>query len=215
MMTSRNCLRLFAGFLTVFVLASGGVTALAVGVTAEGKVIGVSDGDTVTVLTAVKSQLKVRLSGIDASESGQAFGSRAKQALSECAFGKLAMIEGDKRDKYGRTVARVVVGGVDCNLRQIELGMAWHYKKYAGEQPSAERSAYATAEREARTAQRGLWIEAAAEAPWAWRAKHTERSATAVDAGDCDCAAQKQCTGKRGAVFCVTESGRKRYIKTL
>jgi endonuclease YncB( thermonuclease family) len=176
------------------------------------RVIGVSDGDTITVLTASKTQLKIRLAGIDAPESGQAFGNRSKQTLSDCAFGKQASIEGDKVDRYGRTVAKIVVAGVDCNLRQVELGMAWHYKKYAFEQPPADRAAYAAAETAARSAKRGLWADTKAEAPWEWRASHAERAATSENAGGCDCAAGNQCTGKRGAAYCVTDSGRKKYL---
>jgi endonuclease YncB( thermonuclease family) len=88
------------------------------------RVIAIADGDTLTVLTLEKAQLKIRLAGIDAPESGQSFGNRSKQTLSDCAFGKQATLEGDKIDRFGRTVAKVVVAGVDCNLRQIELGMA-------------------------------------------------------------------------------------------
>jgi endonuclease YncB( thermonuclease family) len=177
------------------------------------KVVGVADGDTVTVLTAAKTQVKIRLAGVDAPESGQAFGNRSKQTLSDCAFGKPAMIEGDKLDRYGRTVAKVVVAGVDCNLRQLELGMAWHYKKYASEQSGSERLAYAGAEDSARAAKRGLWADTKAEAPWEWRANHAQRADEKEASGDCDCASDKQCTGKRGAMYCVTENGRKKYVK--
>ena len=98
-----------------FIAASGVVSAEPI----VGKIVGVADGDTLTVLDALKHQHKIRLSGIDAPESGQAFGNRSKQALSDCAFGKQATVEGDKTDRYGRTVGRVVVAGVDCNLRKV------------------------------------------------------------------------------------------------
>jgi endonuclease YncB( thermonuclease family) len=58
-----------------------------------GKVVGVHDGDTLTVLTAAKESVKVRLYGIDAPESKQAFGARSKQELSELAFGKQVRVE--------------------------------------------------------------------------------------------------------------------------
>lgn len=51
-----------------------------------GRGVGVPDGDTITVLDALKHQQKIRLSGIDAPEGGQAFGNRSKEALSDCAF---------------------------------------------------------------------------------------------------------------------------------
>lgn len=51
-------------------------------------VIGISDGDTLTVLDKDKQQVKIRLAEIDAPESHQAFGSRSKQSLSNLCFGK-------------------------------------------------------------------------------------------------------------------------------
>ena len=184
----------------------------------EGRVVGVSDGDTLTVLDGDKRQHKIRLSGIDAPESGQAFGNRSKQALSDCAFGKAATVTGDKTDRYGRTVARVSVAGVDCNRRQIELGMAWHYKKYAGEQPAAERAAYAAAEDAARAAKRGLWADPHAMPPWDWRngdgpGTQKGEQSRAHDAGDCDCETGGVCAGKRGGQYCLTANGGRRYVK--
>ena len=75
--------------------------------TIPARVVGISDGDTITVLTAAKKQVKVRLHGIDAPETGQDFGSRAKQAASELAFGKTVTIRPRDTDRYGRTVAEV------------------------------------------------------------------------------------------------------------
>ena len=134
-----------------------------------GKVVAISDGDTLTVLVSSNIQHKIRLSGIDAPEKKQAFGDKSKQALSDCAFGKSAVVEYDKKDKYGRTVGKVMVDGKDCNLRQIDLGLAWHYKKYAGEQPADDREAYARLEQKARAERRGLWVEQTAVAPWDFR----------------------------------------------
>ncbi len=193
------------------VIAATALPAFADSFTA--KVIGVSDGDTITVLDATKTQIKIRLSGIDAPESGQAFGSNSKKALSDCAFGKAATIDGDKTDRYGRTIAKVIVSGTDCNLRQVQLGYAWHFKKYASERPADESRQYAAAENAARAAKSGLWADPKAEAPWEWRASHAERLEAKESNGDCDCAAGKQCTGKRGGMYCVADSGARRYTK--
>ena len=152
-------------------------------------------------------------SGIDAPEGGQAFGNRSKQTLSDCAFGKQITVDSDKSDRYGRRVGKVTVNGVDCNLRQIEQGMAWHYVKYASERPAAESKAYAAAEVTARTAKHGLWADAHAMAPWDWRDGGQQAHAAAKESsGDCDCSANKTCTGKRGGSYCLTDSGTKRYI---
>jgi endonuclease YncB( thermonuclease family) len=104
-----------------------------------GRVIGVTDGDTVTLLDNDKQQHKIRLSGIDAPEKAQAFGTKSKQSLSDCAYNHPAKVEYTKRDRYQRIVGKVLVSGRDCNLQQIRSGMAWHYKKYAGEQSAADR----------------------------------------------------------------------------
>src|SRR5688572_11753296 len=96
-----------------------------------GKVVGVSDGDTITVLTAAKESVKVRLFGIDAPESKQAFGSRAKQELSALAFGKAVRVEVEDKDRYGRTVGRVFAGDVAVNVEMVRRGLAWWYRSYA------------------------------------------------------------------------------------
>lgn len=133
------------------------------------RVVGVSDGDTLTALDESKRQIKVRLAGIDAPERGQDFSNRAKQNLSRMVFGKQVTLEGGKIDRYGRLVAKVVVGGVDANLEQIKAGLAWHFKRYANEQTLKDRREYAAAEVEARKAKRGIWSIASPVAPWDFR----------------------------------------------
>jgi endonuclease YncB( thermonuclease family) len=134
-----------------------------------GAVIGVSDGDTITVLDSANLQHKIRLSGIDAPEKHQPFSARSKENLSRLVFGQKVIIEWHKRDRYKRMVGRVLVNGQDVNLEQIRAGMAWHFKRYKGEQPSMERIGYASAENEARAVQRGLWRDPHPVAPWEYR----------------------------------------------
>ena len=74
--------------------------------TLTGRVVGISDGDTITVLVG-QQQVKVRLADIDAPESKQAFGTRSKQALSDLCFQKDAKLETAGKDRYGRTIATV------------------------------------------------------------------------------------------------------------
>lgn len=139
-----------------------------------GTVVGVVDGDTITVLDDQRIQHKIRLAGIDAPEKAQAFGQQSKEALSALVFGHRVKIEKGKRDRYGRTVGKVIIDGSDANLSMVVAGMAWHYKKYQGEQSQSDRHLYADAEREAREASRGLWQDAAPTAPWDWR--HNKRT---------------------------------------
>lgn len=136
-----------------------------------GRVVGVADGDTVTVLDDHKVQHKVRLAGIDAPEKGMPYGHRSKQYLSDLVFGKTVTLEGDKVDRYGRTVAKVILNGRDMNLAQIAAGMAWHYKKYDREQTANDRMLYGAEELNARAARRGLWGDPQPQAPWDWRAE--------------------------------------------
>lgn len=134
-----------------------------------GRVVGVSDGDTVTVLTAENRQFKIRLSGIDAPEKKQAFGARAKETLSRQLFGQSVTVVWAKTDRYGRIVGKVEVDGVDANLEQLREGSAWVYTQYLRELPLEDRKLYVEAERQARSERRGLWRDNDPEPPWQWR----------------------------------------------
>ena len=137
----------------------------------EGKVVGITDGDTLTVLDSENTQHKVRLAGIDAPEKGQPFGQKSKEALSSCAYGLKALIEGRKLDRFGRLVGKVLVNGQDCNLNQVKHGMAWHYKQYLAEQAPEDRLIYSEAEIQAKTMKIGLWIDNNPTPPWQFRKK--------------------------------------------
>ena len=141
--------------------------------TVTGRVVGVADGDTITVLDADKVQHKIRLAGIDAPEKKQPFGNRSKESLSALTFDKTVNVETDKRDKYGRQVGKVLVNGQDVNLVQVERGMAWFYRQYQREQSPNDRRLYETAEDAAKAEKRGLWRDADPVAPWEFR--HAKR----------------------------------------
>ena len=113
--------------------------------TITGRVVKVSDGDTITVLEGT-TQYKIRLMGIDAPERAQPFGNRSKIALANNIAGKTVEAEYNKKDRYQRIIGKVTYMGYGINLRQIELGMAWHYKQYEREQDVEDRSKYAQAE---------------------------------------------------------------------
>ncbi len=137
--------------------------------TITGRVVGVADGDTITVLDADKVQHKIRLSGIDAPEKKQPFGNRSKESLSELAFDKTVNVETEKRDRYGRQIGKVLVNGRDVNLVQVERGMAWFYRQYQREQSPNDRRLYEAAEDAARADKRGLWRDADPMPPWEFR----------------------------------------------
>lgn len=155
-------------------------TSPAISETLQGQVVGVSDGDTVTILDASNTQWKIRLMGIDAPEKRQAFGNKSKQHLSDLVFNKQVEVEYSKKDKYGRTVGRITVEGIDANFEQVKVGMAWHYKKYQGEQTTDNRASYAHAEELARAEKRGLWVDPESKPPWEWRQQQKKKKYTAA-----------------------------------
>jgi len=112
----------------------------------EGRVVGVQDGDTITVLDSSNANHRIRLLGIDAPEKGQAFGTQSKQNLSEAVFNKVVTIEWSKHDRYSRIVGKVLLNGRDVCLDQVTAGMAWHYKYYQDDQTPEDRQLYAAAE---------------------------------------------------------------------
>lgn len=125
--------------------------------TLTGRVVRIADGDTITVLDSSDTQHRIRLEGIDAPESHQAFGTQSKKNLSEMVFGKDVTVVYQKTDQYGRLVGKILLDGKDINLEQVKAGMAWHYKEYQREQALEDRELYAKAEDEAHAARRGLW----------------------------------------------------------
>ena len=137
-----------------------------------GKVIGISDGDTITVLDEHHQQFKVRLAGIDCPEKSQAFGNRAKRTLSEKVFSQNVKIETRDKDVFGRTLGIVKIGDEDINEFLILQGVAWHFKKYAHNQPQEEAERYARAEQTARQNKRGLWIQDNPMPPWEYREQY-------------------------------------------
>jgi len=134
-----------------------------------GKVVGVADGDTVTVLDAQQRRHRIRLLGIDAPEQNQAFGQKSKQSLSDQVFGHEVTVESTHKDRFDRLVGKLWMRDVDVNLVQIQRGMAWHFKHYARDQIPADRSSYYNAEQQARQARLGLWQDADPLPPWQFR----------------------------------------------
>ena len=148
----------------------------------EGRVVRIADGDTLTVLDVDQVQRRVRLAGIDAPEKAQPFGERSRQNLARLTFGKAVEVRWHKKDRYGRLVGQVWVASpdvrcqgagcpktLDAGLAQITVGLAWHYKQYAGEQSPEDRERYSFAEVDARAKRAGLWREGEPVAPWEWR----------------------------------------------
>ena len=103
----------------------------------EGKVVKVTDGDSITILNATNQKVRVRLTGIDAPESDQPYGQESKRNLASMVADKDVRIETNKTDRYGRVLGKVWVQPSDCsscqktlnvNHAQILSGMAWWYR---------------------------------------------------------------------------------------
>ena len=141
--------------------------------TLTGRVVGIADGDTLTLLDATKTQHKIRLAGIDSPEKIQPFGQHCKKSLSDLAYDRVATVETSKLDRYGRAIGKVWVDSQDVNLEQIRRGCGWHYKKYQNEQSPEDRLSYNSAEELDRANRIGLWADQDPVPPWDWR--HTRR----------------------------------------
>jgi micrococcal nuclease len=128
----------------------------------EGRCVGVSDGDTVTLLIDGRVE-KVRLFGIDAPEKGQAFGQRAKLHAASLVYGRRVGIERKGVDRYGRTIGRLFVDGRSVNEAMLRAGFAWHYTRYSSD------SRLDSLERDARKGKRGLWADREPLSPWEYR----------------------------------------------
>lgn len=131
----------------------------------SGKVVGVSDGDTITVLRD-KHPEKIRLFGIDCPEKRQPFGNKAKQFTSDMVFGKTVEVNRIDTDRYGRTVAFVVVGNRLLNEELVMAGLAWVYDRYCYESIC---DSWKNFQLRAKLDKQGLWGESDEVPPWEYR----------------------------------------------
>jgi len=153
-------------------LAAIALTLLAVTASADtltGRVVGIADGDTLTLLDVTNTRHKIRLAGIDTPEKGQPFGQVCKQSLSDMTYDRMVTVESSKLDRYGRVIGKVLVYERDVNLEQVRRGCGWHYKKYQNEQSPDDRLSYNSAEESARASRVGLWADHDPVPPWEWR----------------------------------------------
>jgi endonuclease YncB( thermonuclease family) len=136
-----------------------------------GRVVAITDGDTLKILTPAHEQIKIRLADIDAPEHDQPYGSRAKQALSDLAYGKTLSIEDEGLDRYGRTIGLIHAGQENVNADLVSEGAAWVYRRYSHD------PALLANEAQAKAAKRGLWAlpEAQRIPPWEWRKEQKTR----------------------------------------
>lgn len=147
-------------FITILFL--GPLTAYADNFSA--KVVHVIDGDTVVVYDGTQ-QTKIRLYGIDAPESNQAFGQKSKDFMIKLAANRVVDIEEHGQDVYGRTLGTIFLDNMDLNGLMVYEGMAWTYR-YHGRLIVP---AYGALEQDARNTRKGLWADPHAIEPRQWR----------------------------------------------
>lgn len=131
--------------------------------TIRGKVIKVSDGDTITILKN-NEKTKIRLYGIDAPEKAQNYGIKSLDVLNKMIFNKIVEVEVKSKDRYGRTVGVIYFNNININLYMVETGNAWWYKQYAKNEIE-----YKKAEESAKERKIGLWNESNFLSPWEYR----------------------------------------------
>lgn len=129
----------------------------------NGRVVGISDGDTITVLDDQEVQHKIRMANIDAPESKQPFGQKSKLQLSSLIFNKRVFIQERTKDRYNRTIATVSYDKININQAMVLTGYAWVYREYLDD------SFYLQLEQKARTEKRGLWVDPNPVYPATWR----------------------------------------------
>lgn len=129
----------------------------------------VIDGDTIEVILGDAPSERIRFMGIDTPESNQPFGSKSTTNLQKCVNAGNVTVSWNKKDRYDRIVGKVIADGIDCNLKQVADGYAWHYKQYQSEQSESDRISYANADIVARSENKGLWSGDCIIAPWDWR----------------------------------------------
>ena len=132
-----------------------------------GKVVGISDGDTITVLEN-RTQYKIRLYRIDTPELHQDFGNRAKQLTADLAFGRQVKVVKKDIDRYDRIVGIVYVRDVCLNEALVKNGLAWVYRRYC---TIPICGSWLELESQARNGKIGLWSHPNSVAPWEFRRK--------------------------------------------
>ncbi|WP_420592731.1 thermonuclease family protein [Robiginitalea biformata] len=162
--TAYKCFILLWGFIIFSVSEVSAIKPdVALDTIVKGTVVGITDGDTFTLLKKDSTTIKVRLASIDCPERKQAYSARAKEFVSDAIFGKEVEVRIQSKDRYRRYIAMVYYGRKCLNEELLKNGYAWHYKKYSKD------ARLQSMEDKARKLRRGLWADTHPVAPWNWR----------------------------------------------
>jgi len=136
----------------------------------EARVVGVTDGDTLTIEDRLGVRDRVRLWGIDAPERDQPGSEPARAHCMSIALWQTVDVQEKARDAYARLLAVLVRRGDSrpngsINGDMVRMGHAWAYgsKHWKG------------SEEHARSERLGLWRQENPVSPWKWRKRHTEQ----------------------------------------
>lgn len=183
-------MRLLALFLAVLA-----TTPLQAADALYGRVVAIQDGDTLTLLTADRVEVRVRLAEIDCPERRQDWGARARQALADKVFRKSVEVSVVDVDRYGRIVGRIYLDGRDINRELVSEGHAWVHRQYMSDRSLLDEEAAA------RGAGRGLWGQGEPMPPWDYRrgSRSSSRSPRSTEAapGEFSCGAKRYCREMR------------------
>ena len=146
----------------------------------HGRVVAVSDGDSMRVVTTNQQRLVVHVAFVDAPERGQPFANLAKQLMSQLVFGKDVELRPHGIDRYGHSIATVFIHGRDAGLELIKAGLAWAYERYLPQASPETQAEYSAAETAARVSRIGLWKDNDPQPPWDWRKTERERRARTI-----------------------------------
>jgi endonuclease YncB( thermonuclease family) len=174
----------------------------------SGRVVGVTDGDTFTLLATGNRRVKIRVSDIDAPEKSQPFGSKSKKILSDLIFGQEVSLKNTSLDRYGRTLARVSLDSVDVSSEMVKLGAAWVYVRFSSDETLPPLQA------EAQRSKVGLWSLPSPVAPWEWRkGDYSNVPQSTQESSTNDCNIKGNINGKGDRIYHIL--GSQSYAATV
>jgi endonuclease YncB( thermonuclease family) len=214
------------------------------GASIEGKVVSVENGDTIMVKADgdESDTYQVKLHAVDAPDIGQPYYENARKSLSKLILKKDVTVKIQNAYARDMIIGTVYRDGRDIGLELVEKGFAWHFKRFANQQPAGERKSYADAQEYASTAGRGLWSDDRPTPPWVFRGEVDQANAPGftetgsnnkeLPAGDVlktsattparpvtvskpssASTSRKYILGPRGGCYYIAESGSKVYVK--
>ena len=156
---------------TLIAIALTLISSAASADTLTGRVVGIADGDTLTLLVG-RQPYKIQIAAIDAPERYQAWGEQSKTHLSRLTLNRTAVANCSRLERWDHQACQVTVNGVDIGLQQIKEGMAWWVRQDTHTQSAEDQSAYESAELMAKMRRMGLWGATNPVPPWEFRGRN-------------------------------------------